>query len=33
MMGIQRIEYVFCTQCGKQSKKTAQFCTECGKRL
>jgi hypothetical protein len=33
MMGIQRIEYVFCTQCGKQLKKTAQFCTECGKRL
>jgi GTPase SAR1 family protein len=32
-MDIQRLEYVHCTQCGKQMKKNSQFCTECGVKL
>jgi GTPase SAR1 family protein len=30
-MGIERVEYIFCTGCGKRLKKNTMFCTECGK--
>jgi hypothetical protein len=29
-IGIERTEFIFCTNCGKRLKETAQFCTECG---
>jgi GTPase SAR1 family protein len=32
-MGVERTEYVFCTNCGKKLKKEAEFCTECGTSL
>ena len=32
-MGISRIEYKYCTQCGKQMKKSSRVCTGCGAKL
>jgi exonuclease VII small subunit len=32
-MGMERMEYIYCTGCGTKLKKGAQFCTECGKKL
>jgi exonuclease VII small subunit len=32
-MNIERVEYIYCTDCGKRLKKENKYCTECGKKL
>jgi exonuclease VII small subunit len=32
-MRIERVEHVYCTNCGRKLKKDSRFCTECGEKL